>query len=271
MAGVGRRRMVLALLASARPARRGVPGRDLALAAATCRRLGPASAAWSSSTTTNPTCYAAARPGRPRGRVDRDAAGPAGAGGGCCSRTRPRTCATTTTCRSRPRTSVRPPTRCLRPGHRAVGVGAGRRLAATVVRDRRSPPRRWRGPAWPGRRRTGARRRESRRTGRDRLRRGRPYRALLAPPARRPALAGAVVAMMLVPVAAAAVTAGDTEHRVDLAQARVARRHLRPPVRCRPGLHAPAYRRVSACCRCVRGRTGRVGARRAGRAVRGRP
>lgn len=51
-------------------------------------------------------------------------------------------------------------------------------------------------------------------------------RALLAPlPSRRRALAAAVVALMLLPVAAAAVTAGDTEHRVEMAQAAWARSH----------------------------------------------
>jgi hypothetical protein len=51
-------------------------------------------------------------------------------------------------------------------------------------------------------------------------------RALLAPrPAGRRGLAAAVVALMLVPVAAATVTAGDTEHQVDVAQAAWARHH----------------------------------------------
>jgi hypothetical protein len=51
-------------------------------------------------------------------------------------------------------------------------------------------------------------------------------RALLAPrPAGRRWLATAVVALMLVPVAAATATAGNTEHRVDVAQAAWARQH----------------------------------------------
>lgn len=51
-------------------------------------------------------------------------------------------------------------------------------------------------------------------------------RALLAPrPAGRRGLAAAVVALMLVPVVSATVTAGDTEHRVDVAQAAWARQH----------------------------------------------
>jgi len=51
-------------------------------------------------------------------------------------------------------------------------------------------------------------------------------RALLAPrPAGRRGLAAAVVALMLVPVVAATVTAGDTEHRVDVAQAAWVRHH----------------------------------------------
>ena len=51
-------------------------------------------------------------------------------------------------------------------------------------------------------------------------------RALLAPrPAGRRWLATAVVALMLVPVAAATATADNTEHRVDVAQAAWARQH----------------------------------------------
>jgi hypothetical protein len=51
-------------------------------------------------------------------------------------------------------------------------------------------------------------------------------RALLAPPPRpRRAVAAAVVALMLLPVAAAAVTAGDTESRFELAQAVWAQEH----------------------------------------------
>ena len=51
-------------------------------------------------------------------------------------------------------------------------------------------------------------------------------RALLAPrPAGRRGLAAAVVALMLIPVVSATVTAGDTEHRVDVAQAAWVRHH----------------------------------------------
>ena len=276
-AGLAAGATVLTLLASA--ARRGAAaGRDLAVAAATCRRLGAAAGGLVVVDDTAPDAYAvpglggrvvvstamlralpargAARAAGPRGRAPAPPPPPV----------RPARRA-----RRRRQPAAAP---AGRRGARRCGAVGGRGGRRGGLRPACSWPGRWPAPASlaPQPRRAGRPTAPQVALGAVDSAVAERTRALLAPPpSRRRALAAAVVALMLLPVAAAAVTAGDTEHRVEMAQAGVGALALtarRMRERRRGAARAPAYRLVSACCRCGRGCSGRVGATPPGRAGR---